>query len=55
MKEAFLSGFCGCARLFVDLYRAPFLVMRNYIVHARPKPSRSFHGCHVEHRRGRAA
>ena len=52
MKEAFLSGFYGCARLFVDLYRAPFLVMRDYIVHRRPTPRpRPFHECHVEHRR----
>jgi hypothetical protein len=51
VKEAFLSGFYGAAHLFVDLVRARFLVMRNFIVH----PDAPFHGCHVEYHRGREA
>lgn len=56
MKEAFLSGFYGAARLFVDLVRAPFLVMRDFIIQGRPRPRPGpFHGCHVEHHHRRRA
>lgn len=54
MKRAFLSGFCGGYRLFLDLLCAPFLVIQAFILpQSRPRPT--YPVCHVQHRRRRAA
>jgi hypothetical protein len=56
MKEDFLSGFYGAARLFVDLVRAPFLVIRAFILHEpRPGATSPSPMSHVEHRGRRPA